>query len=355
MNSYDDILNSMVKKYEELSNVTLNEQSDIMLRLKVLCGELYNSLEALEFVKRQMFVQSASGEYIDKHALSRGIYRKEAKKAKGEVTFSLDFESENDIVIEKGTVVSTAGENAASYVTDTTVTLYAGSRNVTVPVTAVSGGADYNVVANTVVVMVTPCGAVSKVTNQKAIKGGTDRESDDELRERVLYSYRDISNGTNAVYYKRLAQSVNGVYSASVVAGERGAGTLNVYLCGKRNSPINSSIIEQVQALLNENRELNVDIEVLYAKKLSVSYDINLQVKDGYDFDSVKEELYDKISSYIESLGVGKEALLCEIGELIYHTQGVKNYELPPAFSEDIYPDPNEYCYLSELDIRAVS
>lgn len=355
MNSHEDILESMVEKYEELSNVTVNEQSDIMLRLKVLSGELYNSYLALEFIKRQMFVSSATGEYIDKHALSRGIYRKEAKKATGEVTFSVSLPSENDIVIEQGTVVSTSGENIAQYVTDSTVTLYAGSRNITVPVTAVSGGAKFNVVANTVVVMVTPCQGITSVTNAKAIKGGTDRESDDELRERVLYSYRDISNGTNAVYYKRLAQSVNGVYSASVVAGERGAGTLNVYLCGKTNSPINKDIIEEVQVLLDENRELNVDIEVIYATKLAVSYSINLEVKDGYDFETVKAEITEKIGSYIESLGVGNAALLCEIGELIYHTQGVKNYEFPSAFCSDIYPDPNRYCVLSELEINEVS
>ncbi len=354
MSSYEEILSLMKEKYEQLSGATLSEQSDIMIRLKVLSGELYNNYSAQEFVKRQMFVSSASGEYIDKHALSRGLYRKEATKAVGEVTFSVSTAPISDIVIEKGTVVSTAGEGAVSFVTDETVTIYAGKRNVTVTVTAIDGGDDYNVASGTVTVLVTPTSGVTSVTNAKAMKGGLDRESDDELRERVLNSYRDIPNSTNAAYYKRLALSVKGVYSASVVGGARGAGTLNVYVAGKLNSPVTKDIVEEVQVLVDKNRELNVDIEVIYAVKLAVSFTLSLTVKEGYSFDDVKAQVESKVSEYIESLGVSKEVLLCELGEVIYHVDGVKNYEFNDAFCGDVYPRVNEYCVLSALEISEV-
>lgn len=355
MTSYEEILSRMVKKYEELSGATVNEQSDIMLRLSVLSGELYNSYVATEFIKRQMFVSTATGEYLDKHALARGLYRKEAVKASGEVTFSVDVASDADIVIEKGTVVSTSGETAVQYITDSAVTLYAGDTSVTVSVTAVEGGGKYNVIANTVTVLVTPPSGITAVTNDTNIKGGTDAETDDELRERVLDSYRDISNGTNAVYYQRLAESVAGVHSASVVSKVRGEGTINVYICGKNNSPVNSEVVLQVQTLLDENRELNVDILVLSATAVKISFSLNLEIEDGYSFDEVKEEIEEKANKYVESLGVGKPALLCELGDLIFHTQGVKNYEFLSAFNEDVYPSANKYCVLSEFDITEVS
>lgn len=355
MNSYEEILGSMKEKYEELSKSTVSEQSDIMLRLRVLAGEIYNNLIAQEFVKRQMFVSSATGEYIDKHALSRGLYRKEATKAVGEVTFSVSVAPVSDIIIEKGTVVSTKSEDAVSFVTDETVTIYAGNMNATVSVTAVTGGANHNVAAESVTVIVTPTSGVTSVTNTKAMKGGSDEESDDELRERVLNSYRDIPNGTNAAYYKRLALSVPGVYSASVVAGKRGAGTLNIYLVGKQSSPVGKEIIEEVQSLVDENRELNVDVEVVYATKLSVDFTLKLKVEQGYSFDEVKAQIESDIAMYIESLGVGKEVLLCDLGEVIYHVEGVKNYEFVDAFCGDVYPEPNEYCVLSQLEITEVS
>lgn len=354
MSSYEEILSRMVKKYEELSGGTVHEQSDIMLRLSVLSGELYNSYVASEFIKRQMFVSTATGEYLDKHALSRGLFRKEAEKASGEVTFSVDIASDADIVIDKGTVVSTSGENVVQYMTDSAVTLYAGNTSVKAKVTAVEGGGKYNVIANTVTVLVTPPSGITAVTNEVSIHGGTDAETDEELRERVLSSYRDISNGTNAVYYQRLAESVSGVHSASVVSKLRGEGTINVYICGKSNSPVNSEVITQVQTLLDENRELNVDILVLAATAVKANFSLNLEIEDGYSFDDVEEEIKRKASKYVESLGVGEPALMCELGDLIFHTLGVKNYEFPSAFNEDVYPGDDKYCVLSTLDVTEV-
>ncbi len=355
MESYDEILSRMVNKYEELSGFSINRESDIMIRLKVLAGEIYNTMVASEFIKRQMFLSSASGEYLDKHALTRGLYRKEAVKSTGEVTFYRNEITDTQLVIEKGTIVSTAGPVIKQFVTDETVTIPSNTGSVTVSATAIEGGASYNVLKESITVLVTPPVGVTSVRNAKAFTGGSDKESDDELRDRVLYSYRDISNGTNAVYYKRLAESVPGVYSASVVSQVRGPGTVDVYICGKgKDATVNKEHIQIVQDLMDENRELNVDIEVLYSWPLNVSFTFNLCVEDGYSFDEVSAVITQKITEYIDSLGVAKPALLCEMGEIIYHTQGVKNYEFLDAFCNDVYPMYKEYCVLTELDIRQV-
>ena len=47
--------------------------------------------------------------------------------------------------------------------------------------------------------------------------------------------------------------------------------------------------------------------------------------------------------------------LLCELGDLIFHTYGVKNYEFVRAYSEDVYPAANKYCVLSEIFVSEVS
>ena len=356
MVSYEEILNRMVEKYEELSGFCINPESDIMIRLKVLAGEVYNSSCACEFLKRQMFLITASGEYLEKHALTRGLYRKLAVKSQGEVTFSRSVPTNTDVVIPKGTVVSTAGPQIRQFTTLETATITKNTGSVTVKAEAVEGGASYNVIKDTISVLVTPPAGVTGVTNQMAFSGGSDEESDEELRGRVIYSYRDISNGTNAVYYKRLAESVEGVYSASVVSRARGAGTIDVYVWGKGESAsLTKENIEKIQKLIDENRELNVDVLVLRASRLKVSFTFNLCVEDGYSFDEVSAVITQKLTEYIDSLGVGKPALLCEMGEVIFHTQGVKNYEFLDAFCNDIFPQPNEYLKLDSLDIRQVS
>ena len=130
MYSYDEILQKMVDKYKELSGFEVFEESDIMIRLRVLAGELFNSYNALEYVKRQMNVKTAESEYLDNHALQRGLSRKNGVKAKGEVTFSLSAIASRDIVIDKGTVVSTASADVKSFETDETVIIKDGTLSV---------------------------------------------------------------------------------------------------------------------------------------------------------------------------------------------------------------------------------
>ncbi len=217
------------------------------------------------------------------------------------------------------------------------------------------GGADHNVLENTVSVMVTPPQGISAVTNTKAFTGGVDSETDEELRSRILDSYRDISNGTNAVYYKRLAQSVSGVYSASVISRARGAGTIDVCIKGKSDSPVNSSHIDKVQQLLDENRELNVDIMVKFAIPIKVSFSIYMEVLDGYSFADVSQSVTKKVKKHIDSLEIGQPALLCDLGDIIYHTTGVKNYSFRDAYCNDVYPTHEQCCVYNGIDIRQVS
>lgn len=354
MYSYDEILQKMVEKYEELSGFKLYEESDIMIRLRVLAGELYNSYNALDYVKRQMNVKTAESEYLDHHALQRGLSRKSGVKAKGEVTFLLSSIASSDVVIDKGTVVSTASADVKSFETDETVIVKAGTISVKAKVTATKEGADHNVMKNTVCVMVTPPLYVSSVTNEMYFTGGADSESDDDLRQRIIDSYADISNSTNEIYYKRLVQSVEGVYSSSVVAGQRGAGTLNIYLCGKGEKQITKEHIEKAQKLVDDNRELNVDALVLYATERKVYINFSLEVLEGYDFDEISSILKTKINDYVDSLGVAKPLLMCELGDVIFHTQGVKRFNFIMAYSADVYPDQNEYCSVEDIEIRKV-
>ena len=352
MEKYDDILKRMKLKYKELSGFLPNDESDIMLRLKVLAGEIFNSTQAMEFLKNQMFVSTASGEYLDKHALMRGLYRKDAAKAIGVVTFCTDTVALSDIVIEEGTVVATLDKEPKQFVTKETVTLKANTNNVKAIAEAVRGSSEYNVRKETIKVLVTPPAGITSVKNEAAFSGGVDAETDEELRKRVLDSYRDISNSTNEIYYKRLVESVPGVYSSSVIPQRRGIGTLDVFLCGKGSAKIERSHIDKAQELVDENRELNVDVFVLYATPRDVRFTIGIDVCDGYDFEQVSQKVKDNITEYVDSLGVSNSLLLSSVGDVIYHTEGVRNYLFYSGYCTDTYVQPNEYCVVKEIDIK---
>ena len=89
METYDEIYTRMKEKYEDESAYEIDPASDIAIRLKVLAGEIYNAQCSLEWLKRQMFADTATGEYLDLLAQQRGITRKAATKASGQLTFSV--------------------------------------------------------------------------------------------------------------------------------------------------------------------------------------------------------------------------------------------------------------------------
>ncbi len=350
MKTYDEILTAMTEKYRNEAGFEPSAISDTGIKLRVLSGEIYGTLMNCEWLKKQMFPDTASGEYLEKHARMRGITRRGAGLASGEVTFSLYEPQLNDIEIPAGTVVATAGEASVRFCTDETVCIKATTVSVKAKVTAVSGGRAYNAQKNTVTVMVTPPPSVYSVTNEQAFSGGEDAESDEKLRQRVVESFLTPSNGTNCAYYKNLAMEIGGVSGAGVVPRKRGSGTVDVYIAAGSTAATDEQLAS-VQELLSKSREVNVDVLVHKATPVKVNFYFYLKVKDGYEFEDVKALCEDKLHDYVSGVGVGGTVLLTEAGERLYHTDGVAEYLFSATLGGDYVCSPEEYPVVGTIRI----
>ena len=323
----------MLHTYEVESGFRPENESDIMLRLRVLAGEIYSERAYAEFILRQMFPTTAVGEYLDAHAAQRGLSRKGATYATGQVIFSAAAEEHEDILIPAGTVVCTVSE-PLRFVTDSDAVLSAGIQNVMVKVTAAQSGSASNVAVGRIGVIVTPVLGIGAVKNSMKFSGGTDDESDESLRNRIIDSYQNITNGANAAYYRSIAMSVDGVYSASVVGCGRGVGTVDVYACSKGGT-LSEATLRKIQALLDEVREMNVDVKVFSPTEMSINLYILLTAADGYDFDTVAGEVQTAVENYINNLGIGHDLWLSDVGEVIYHIPGVAGYSFLESYGSD--------------------
>ena len=323
----------MLDTYEEESGFRPGKESDIMLRLRMLAGELYQEHAHAEYILRQMFPTTATGAYLEAHAAQRGLSRKHGTKAVGKVVFTAADETHEDILIPAGTEVCTTDE-LLRFVTDSDAVLASNAQTVIVNATAEKSGSAYNVRVNSIGVLVTPVIGIASVGNNAGFYGGMDNETDEMLRERVAESYRNISNGANAAYYRSIAFSVDGVYSASAVGCSRGVGTVDVYACDRgRNLPAEK--IREIQALLDEKREVNVDVRACAPVELVINLYIRLTVGDGYDFDTVAENVRVAVTDYINGLGIGKNLWLSDVGEVIYHMEGVSGYRFLESYGSD--------------------
>ena len=65
MDSYEEILQRMEEAYEQKSGCKVADVSEVGLRMRVLAGELYRLEASLDWLERQAFPQTASGEQLD--------------------------------------------------------------------------------------------------------------------------------------------------------------------------------------------------------------------------------------------------------------------------------------------------
>lgn len=325
MECYDEIYKRMKERYEELGEMKLDEASDIAIRLKVLAGEIFAQGVNLEFIKSQMFSNTAIGKYLEYLAMERGIERKQAGKSKGACVFGTDSPLLYDVTIPKGTVVSTGGDNPIQFVTLENAVMVAGQVRVSVDCESKNGGKNANVKANTVVVPVTLPSGISSVSNPKGFLGGFDAESDDELRKRVEDSFIFLSNGSNSAYYRKLALGVEGVYSVGVIPCNRGNGTCDVFINAK-GEVATDELIEKVQAVMDINREINLDVLVLGAKKWNYSLALTLSVEDGYDFGTIEALCREALTEYAKEIKVGENVYIQRFADKIFHIEGIKNF-----------------------------
>ncbi|MGN0452782.1 MAG: baseplate J/gp47 family protein [Ruminococcus sp.] len=350
MITYEEIYRRMKEKYAELSGAVPDDVSDIALRLRVLGGEIYSSLVNAEWIKRQMFADTAEGEYLDRHAESRGLLRRGAGFTSGEVTFSLSQPAVADVEVPKGTIVATSGEAPLRFETLFAVVIGQGETEATAFVRALEGGRAYNVKAGEIRIMVTSPAGVDSVSNRKSFSGGTDTESDEALRQRIIDSFKLVSNGTNCAYYKNSALSVEGVSGAGVVPRARGAGTVDVYISAD-GTAVSDETLQNTQNTLSKLREVNVDVLVKKAEAAYTSLYIRLDVKDGFEFSVVKDRCIAEINDYVASRGVAGSVILTEAGERIFHIEGVKEYCFVPSINADLRCGENQYPVLKTLVI----
>lgn len=316
----------MKNKYMQESGSSFDEASDIAIKLKVLAGEIYNAQVNIEWLKNQMFADTASGEYLDYIALQRGLERKTAVKSHGVLSFGIPNPVDRNTVIPKGCVVATGDSEPVRFCTVEDGVITAGNIFVDVKAEAEKAGRAGNVKKESVTVGVSVPSEIVVIKNAMPFSGGKQAETDIELRERIRKSFTNKPNGTNKAYYEMLALSVEGITKASAVPKVRGAGTVNIYV-GSNAGDADRSAISRLQAIVDRERELNVDVQVFNAD--AVNYDLTVRVtpKSGYSNDEVREECIYAFEQFINLLPIGGKLYLSALGKVLLETGCIENYE----------------------------
>lgn len=166
----------------------------------------------------QLNIDTKSGIELEEYVSIFGFGRLKGRAATGTVTFSLAVPPIQNTQIPSGTnifVPGVRGSSQLSFVTEQTAFIAAGTTSITVPAVCVIVGAIGNVPSGTVTGFTSSLG-FSSVSNPVAFSGGSDDETDDQLRTRFKKTFLRNAAGTED-FYLALVLQANGVRKGKVL------------------------------------------------------------------------------------------------------------------------------------------
>lgn len=345
--SIDEIYSGLMDSYYEQTGFDMLDSCELAVRFKAAAAQINALYSYMDWVRRQCFPQTASGDALDMHAQMRGLERKSAEAAGGEIRFYIPAALAEDLSIPSGTVCLNSG--AVRFATTAEAVITAGALYAQAPAVACEAGSAGNVSAGTVCYMSSPPAGVGSCVNPAAFTGGSDAESDDELRARVLATYTSLTNGGNAAYYEAAVLGTEGVEAVRVLPRRRGAGTVDVVVSAPGGMP-SQALLQSIEAELDAVREICVDVSVLAPEKVDVVVEAAVEAESGYDAEELTARVADAVSAWFDGSLLGCDVLRVKLCDIIYGVEGVRNYSLSyPA--EDIKVAQDALPVLSSVSI----
>ncbi len=314
------LVDQMIQYYEmKLDNgetrvTDFMEGSEIRNLLEAFAVDLFVLLQSQEDLVQICFVETAEGEWLDKHGANPfvNLPRETGEVASGFVTFSVPEALTSEMLISAGSVVA-CSETGLEYELLSDVILGIGETSVSVAVESLTVGSDCNCDVGMIDTIVDDMGIAGlTVSNEEAITGGVDYEEDDDYRARLLAYIRKDDFGS-LPYYTELGGNVPGVHDVSLV--DVSGYTKKVLVNGTVKPTTNAVLLDVLQEFSDTNN-LVIGHTFIADKPTYVVKDltVNLTVANEIEED-ILSELITVIFNGGEALegGVGFDGL--NIGE----------------------------------------
>lgn len=233
----------------------------------------------LDWIAKQLLPDTATGIWLDRHGSLHSVYRKAATSAVGLMRFTGSGTS----TIPAGTSVQTV--DGVRFTTDSSAQL--SGQQADVAVTAVEAGLDGNTPIGATLSLTSPVagidneGVVLNDGSGQGIHDGTDQETDERLRERILLKLRNPPQGGSVADYIQWTLEVPGVTRPFVKGLQFGAGTVGVTFAvdDDPGGPVPSPTkVTEVQDYLDDDsrRPVTADVQVFQPTALPMDPDISL-------------------------------------------------------------------------------
>jgi len=312
---------------------------------------LFQLYQFLSTVLKQIFIDSASGSWLDLLCRIADIERKKMTKAQGIIVFTRE-ESQGNVPVPSGRIVKTLPDGAGNvyrFVTIEEVVIKDGETSVAVPVVAEEYGSGANVTADQITEIVTVIPGIDDVRNDVdwLTAEGADTEDDTGLKARYVLKWRG-NNGCTKYAYEGWARSVAGVVAARIMDQHpRGQGTVDVVIQGTAGVPT-ADLIAAVDKVIQKNVPVNDDAKVLGVTPVNISLSGNLVLIAGTYPEGVIKSVTDKVRALfsinskdegIAPFAIGEDVILDRVVAQIMTVSGIKQVVWGDGIGNTVVPE----------------
>ncbi len=277
---------------------------------RALAGASHELHGRLDYIASQVIPDTAEEDQLQRWANIWGVQRKPAEYAGGSVTFTGVAGS----TVPQGTIL----QRQDGVLFATSADLYLALGTGTVAVLAMEAGAAGNTDAGVTLSLQQPVSGVQSAATVAVggIDSGSDAESDDELRARLLDRIRQPPHGGAAFDYVKWAREVAGVTRAWVYPMEMGAGTVTVRFVRDNDDDLipGTSEVDEVYAYIEQRRPVTAELFVV----APIAVDLDLTIQVNPDTPAVRAAITAELADMIRREAVpGGTILISHIREAV--------------------------------------
>lgn len=200
---------------------------------------------------------------------------------------------------------------------------------------ALEFGSASNVGADAIDTVLSPIIGIATVMNEEPITGGSDDESDEDLRARILLEYLGGGPG-NVADYERWALVHPGVGRVTVVPVANGAGTVTVIVMDVNGDPVPNSVIDSLQYTLDPlagqgagTAPIGASVTVTTPETVLIDIVAAITFEAGYTLDgaggivALRDRITDALAFYLDHLDAGEDVIYDHVKAQFYTVPGV--------------------------------
>ena len=293
-------------RYKELTNTeyALQRADPVSLCLYAAAVQIYQAMLYVDKAGKMDLLKYSYGAYLDHLAALKGLTRLPAAPATVTMRFTLSAVRPSAISIPQGTRVS---DGNLYYATTEYAEVPAGDTYIDVIATCMTAGSEGNAPElGTITTLVDPISYMGSVINVEKPTGGSDIETDDELRERVFYAPSGYSVAGPSGAYEYWTKAYNtSIADVKVLSPDPGEVVVEFILDGGELP--NSALISEVEDFLDDATKRPLTDNLTVQAPTTTSYNLTLTYyigqKDKASATLIQSKVEKAVNEYVDWQG----------------------------------------------------